>query len=209
MVRCLSQGQNQGCKPEPLAISKASKLAGNITFCRPILTNVSKRDCMAIIKIDKTAVSHLRRLAENERNSDSDHGRDMNVPVNFTMAATDPFVIALDHVTKIKVIFKLFLDGCVHEEREKFVSVFVELSDPEGNHLKTPFLMTLFLKNLKDENGNSFKKCIKLNPSSSSRVERGVRDFVAVKDFDTLLESESIVSFGVLVKQQVVEEVSS
>ena len=189
-------------KPAKLKICDSNKASERqLTLCQPILTNVATRDGMAIVKIDREAVSHLRNIGMKNRKSSSEEKTDFNITVpNFTWASTEAFTLKSENLPKINASVKIFWDGCSGKEAGKFVSVFVEISDLEGKTLEGQFVVTLFLKNLKDENGNSFKKSIKLHPSGP-RVERGVRDFVPIEQFDKLLEEESIVSFGILVKQ--------
>ena len=201
LIRYWSQEKSQGGKQECADIPETiPSVEETFTICPPILTNVATRDGMAIVKIDSEAITHLRKLTRSKDNSDGKilPGFLVSSPLNW--ATTEAFALKLENLPKINASVKIFWDGCSGEEAGKFVSVFVEISDPEGKTLEGQFVVTLFLKNLKDGKGNPFKKSIKLLPSGP-RVERGVRDFVPIEQFDKLLEEESIVSFGILVKQ--------
>lgn len=167
----------------------------------PILTNVLTKSGMAIIKTDKVAIKQCRILVREAR--ENKMGESFS---HLTCAATEPFSLSVknsrDEFTQYDVIFRVFFDGCNVDVAGKFLSVFVEISNPEGKTLETPFVVTFFLRNLKDENGKSFKKSIKMVPSPErSWVKRGIRDFVSVEDFNRLLEKESVFSFGIHIRQ--------
>ena len=173
-------------------------LTGELLIETPILTNVSTRDRMAIIKIDTEAISQCRKLIHEVKKIDK-----KGCVAHLKCATTELFTLAIKndegHVTEIDVRFKLFLDGCSEVEAGKFVSVFVEISNLESRKNASTFFVTLFLRNLKDEKGSSFKKSIKVTTTSGSRVERGIREFVSIEEFDQLMKNESIVSFGLLI----------
>ena len=127
----------------------------NFELCTPVLTNVLTRNRMAIIKLDPEAVFQLRALARNSGIIDQ-RSKD-----HLTWATTDPFTLEYfqqDHMIKIDVIFKLFLDGC-SEEAGKFISVFVEIYPHEKNRTEIPMKVAIFLKGTGDTAKHCFKKC--------------------------------------------------
>ena len=162
---------------------------------------------MAIIKIDRQAVSQCRILAEHD-------GKTFREPQNhLKFAATEPFSLLVkppqgDGIN-YDVILKIFLNGCSDREEGKYVSVFLEISRNDGQTMENPLMATLFLRNMKDDKGNSFRRCIKID-ASGDKVERGMKNFVSVQDFDILLVKDYVISFGLLITQcsEIVKEVS-
>ena len=165
----------------------------------PVLTDVTTRDAMAIIKIEARSIMQLRSLIQEVRKLNSKE------PLSHLRCViTDSFSLEVKNdeclPAKYDLIFKIYPDGCYSEEDEKkYVSVFVSITSCDGTTSGIPLVVTLFLRNLKDEAGDSFKRSMKLTPVDSA-VERGIRDFVSVQDFDKILEKDPIISFGVLIR---------
>ena len=101
-------------------------------------------------------------------------------------------------MTPITAIIKMYWNGCT-QQQHKFLSIYVTI--PESNPpIKTTLYISLFVKNIKDAKGQSLKKSFKLTPSNH-KLEGGIREFLPLTTFDTLLQHDSIVTFGVLIKK--------
>ena len=186
--------------------SFAAEGASSIVFGTPILTNVITRNDMAIIKVDHAAIMMLKQLCRKNQQFSK-----LEDPGFFSMqfkhASTKQFQLSLGSENDvINATFKLFVNGCSSSEEGKFVSVFVEIS-PKNSQKATlgPFIVTVFLKNLKDESGASYKRSFKMIPDANQwlAMERGLREFVHVDDFDRCLEKEEMggnLVFGVMVQ---------
>lgn len=166
-------------------------------ICSPKLTCVATKNGMAIIKIDRKALVHLQKFA-GLRNADAETSQ-TGYEDELKIASTNVFQLEPDGYTKIDVKFKLLLNEHIDEKKERSVSVFTEICDPDKITLKTSFAVTFFLRNIKAENGKSFKKRIKLS-STSFRIERGIVNFIPQRDINKILDEHSTLCFGILIE---------
>ena len=179
----------------PTSITEMNELfLQRLYFCSPVLTSVATKNGMAIIKIGREALFHLQRIAKV--NGDDAKNCSRRNKDKLITASTNVFKLKPDPDTQLDVRFKISF--C--KDAGNYVSVFVEICDPEQNHFKSPFAATFFLRNMKDENGHSFKKRIKLS-STGSRIERGIVNFLPQNDFNHIRDEHSIISFGILIER--------
>ena len=150
--------------------------------CIPTLTNVTTRKGMAIIKIDQQAVILLRQYHQTINDSKSKG--------YLTWATTEPFTLELfwsDHVIKIDVTFKLFLDTCFEGKTGKFVSVFMEISPHEKFEGGVQLLVTVFLKESGFPGPDTFKKRFTVKEKRQFPVTTGLKQFMDVESFNRML----------------------
>ena len=174
-----------------------------ISFETPVLTNVVTKKGMAIIKVDHEAIMMLRQLSR-QNNQPWNNKSSMQCK----HASTEPFSLTLGQPDEvINVTFKLYVDGCSSAPKDagKYVSIFLEISPNDPNMTLRPLVVTLFLKNLKDaDNGKSYKRCFKiLDAPGGFPVERGLKEFLNMADFEKCLENEKnggTLAFGVMVQ---------
>ena len=160
-----------------------------ITLSPPILTKVTTSGGMAIIKLDKIAVTHLRTAA-------FPHPFHRHY---YHWATTGLLNLQPRELPPVRATVKIYWNGCSKQENNKFLSIFVEIQDPDNNPLPTPFIVKLFFKNFKNKNGESMRRSFRLTPSGN-RIEGGIRDFLPLKIFNAALDKDNIVSFGLLIK---------
>ena len=94
-----------------------------LTFSPPILTKVTTRSGMTIIKLDKIAVTHLR-MAGLPHPFHSHYYR---------WATTGTLDIQPREMPPLRATVKIYWNGCSKQENNKFLSYFVEIQDPENN----------------------------------------------------------------------------
>ena len=111
-----------------------------LTLSPPILTKVTTRSGMAIIKLDKIAVTHLRTAG---------------LPHPFHRhyhhwATTGPLDLQPRELPPLRATDKCYWNGCSKQENNNFLSIFVEIQDPDLNPLPNPFIVQLFFINFKN-----------------------------------------------------------
>ena len=107
-----------------------------ITLSPPILTKVSTRGGMVLIKLDQIAVTHLRTAG-------------LPHPFHrsyYHWATTGPLDLQPLELPPLIATVKIYWNGCSKQETNKFVSVFVEIRDPDRTPLSTPSLYGYFTK---------------------------------------------------------------
>ena len=161
-----------------------------LTLSSPILTKVSTRGGMVLIKLDQIAVTHLRTAG-------LPHPFHRNY---YNWATTGPLDLQRLEVPPLNATVKVHWNGCSKQETNKFVSVFVEIRDPDRKILSTPFIVRLFYKNFKNKNGQSLHRSFKLTPSGNS-IEGGIKDFLLLTNFNATLAKDNIVTFEILIKR--------
>ena len=161
-------------------------------FCTPVLTNVCTKKCMAIVKIDKQAWEHLKTLL-----STVNHDAETYYPPDEKLVAeTRAFKLLIDHVGELEVTFRLFLNAIDGKEKPERISVSVGVTHPYKEDLKNSFIVTIFLNNLMDKDGKTFKKRMKMSPSGF-RVERMIKNFVLMETIDEVINENLMIGFGV------------
>ena len=128
-------------------------LDSTVGFCTPIFTNTCIRECMAIIKIDKEAFAHLKAFAAvivSEQKPES--------CVDSKTLAKSCFNLQCEHVGAIEVTFKLILEPMGETRVGESLSVSVELVDPNKKELKGPFILSVYLENIKRKDKKLLKK---------------------------------------------------
>ena len=161
-----------------------------ITLSPPILTKVSTRGGMVLIKLDQIAVTHLRTAG-------------LPHPFHrsyYHWATTGPLDLQPLELPPLIATVKIYWNGCSKQETNKFVSIFVAIRDPDHKPLSTPLIVRLFYKNFKNKNGQSLHRSFKLTPSGNS-IEGGIKDFLPLTIFNATLAKDNIVSFGILIKR--------
>ena len=151
---------------------------------------------MAIIKIDKQAWKQLQVLV-SMMNQDPE----MNFCSNLKLAAkTSAFKLLVEQVGEMQVTFRLHFGAMCQGGEMKSLSVAVEVAHPNEEDLKRPFIVTIFLKNLKMQDGKSFKKVMKMTPSGFL-VERLLRNFISMEELSDVFDENSMIHFGIHIRQ--------
>ena len=166
-----------------------------VGFCPPVLTNTCIRECMAIIKIDKKAFEHLKAFAAFVSEQEPE------LCVNSKTVAKSCFNLQCEHVGEIEVTFKLILESMGKTTLGENLSVSVELVDPNKKELPGPFVLSVYLKNVKSEDEKTFKRQMKISPSGY-RVERAMKYLISTYSINQFFEKESKLRIGVCIQQQ-------
>ena len=96
---------------------------------------------MAIIKLDKIAVTNLRTAG-------------LPHPFHrlyYHWATTGPLDLQPRGLSPLRVTVKIYWNGCYKQENNKFLSIFVEIQDSDHKPLPTPFIVKLFFKKFKQK----------------------------------------------------------
>ena len=169
--------------------SSSSSTKHQLVLSPPILTDIVTRDGMTIIKLDSLAINHLRTAGNTNDNN----------PHYYHWATTGPVKIKPIGMPKIKVTIKMYWNGCTQQTSNKFLSIFILIDD-----YKSPITDTLYIslstKNIKNEDGQSMKKSFKILPSTH-RMEGGIKEYLPLSMFDSILQRDSVVTFGILIKK--------
>ena len=125
-----------------------------LTLSPPTLAKVSTIGGMERIKLDQIAVTHLRtaRLP---------HPFHRNY---YHWATTEPFDLQPLELPPLLATVTIYWNGCSKQESNKFVSVFVEIREPDRKIFSISFLVRLFYRNFKNKNGQSPHRNSKLTP---------------------------------------------
>ena len=171
-------------------------LDSTVGFCTPILTNTCIRECMAIIKIDKEAFAHLKAFAaviviEQEP----------ELCVDSKTLAKSCFNLQCKHVGAIEVTFKLILEPMEETRFGESLSVSVELVDPNKRELKGPFILSVYLENVKRKDEKTFRRQTKITPAGY-RVERAMRNLFLTETIDQFFEKQSMLRIGFCIQRQ-------
>ena len=124
-------------------------LDSTVGFCTPILTNTCIRECMAIIKIDKKAFAHLKAFAAVIVSE-----QEPELCVDSKTLAKSCYNLQCEHVGEIEVTFKLILEPTGETKSGESLSVSVELVDPNKRELRGPFILSVYLENVKKKMKN-------------------------------------------------------
>ena len=103
----------------------------------PILTKMTSRSDIAIIKLDKIAVTHLRTAGPLH-------------PFHrhyYHWATTGPLDLQHRERPPLRATVTIYSNGCSKQENNRFLSIFVEIKAPNHEPLPTPFNVKLFFKN--------------------------------------------------------------
>ena len=168
-----------------------------VGFCTPIFTNTCIRECMAIIKIDKKAFVHIKAFAAvivSEQKPE--------LCVDSKTLAKSCFNLQSEHVGAIEVTFKLILEQMGETRVGESLSVSVELVDPNKKELKGPFILSVYLENIKRKDEKTFGKTLrrqmKITPAGY-RVERAMRNLILTETIDQFFEKQSMLRIGVCI----------
>ena len=161
-----------------------------LTLSPPIFTKVSTRGAMVLIKLDQIAVTSLRTVG-------LPHPFHRNY---YHWATNGPLHLQPLELPPLFATVKIYWNGCSKQETNKFLSVFVEIRDPDCKILSTRFIVRLFYKNFGNKNGQSLHRSFKVTPSGNS-IEGGIKDFLPLTIFNAFLVKDNIVTFGILIKQ--------
>ena len=171
-------------------------LDSTVGFCTPILTNTCIRECMAIIKIDKEAFAHLKAFAAVIVSE-----QEPELCVDSKTLAKSCFNLQCEHVGAIEVTFKLILEPMGETRVGENLSASVELVDPNKRELKGPFILSVYLENIKRKDEKTFRRQMKITPAGY-RVERAMRNLSLTETIDQFFENQSMLRIGVCIQRQ-------
>ena len=171
-------------------------LDSTVGFCTPILTNTCIRECMAIIKIDREAFAHLKAFAAVIVSE-----QEPELCVDSKTLAKSCFNLQCKHVGAIEVTFKVILEPMGETRFGESLSVSVELVDPNKRELKGPFILSVYLENVKRKDEKTFRRQTKITPAGY-RVERAMRNLFLTETIDQFFEKQSMLRIGVCIQRQ-------
>ena len=108
---------------------------------------------MTIIKIDKEAIEHLKAFAAIIVSE-----QEPKLCVYSKFLAESCFNLLCEHVGEIEVTFKLILEPMLEARFGESLSVSVELVDPNKKELKDPFILSVYLKDVKSKDEKTFRR---------------------------------------------------
>ena len=172
-------------------------LDSTVGFHTPILTNTCTRECMAIIKIDKVAFEHLKAFAAIIVSE-----QEPKLCVYSKTLAKSCFNLQCEHVGEIEVTFKLILEPMLEASFSESLPVSVELVNPNKKELKDPFILSVYLKDVKSKDEKkTFRRQMKITPAGY-RVERAMKQFIFTETIDQFFEKQSMLRIGVCIRRQ-------
>ena len=102
---------------------------------------------------------------------------------------------------EIEVTFKLILEPTGETKSGESLSVSVELVDPNKKELKSPFILSVYLENVKKKDEKIFRKQKKITPAGY-RVERAMKNIILIETIDQFFEKQSMLRIGVCIQRQ-------
>ena len=81
------------------------------------------------------------------------------------------------------------------------LSASVELVDPNKRELKGPFILSVYLENIKRKDEKTFRRQMKITPAGY-RVERAMRNLILTETIDQFFEKQSMLRIGVCIQPQ-------
>ena len=171
-------------------------LDSTVGFCTPILTNTCIRECMAIIKTDKEAFAHLKAFAAVIVSE-----QEPELCVDSKTLAESCFNLQCKHVGAIEVTIKLILEPMGETWFGESLSVSVELVDPNKRELKGPFILSVYLENVKRKDEKIFRRQMEVTPAGY-RVEPAIGNLMLIDTIDHFFEKQSMLRIGVCIQRQ-------
>ena len=83
----------------------------------------------------------------------------------------------------------------------EILSVSVELVDPNEKELKGPFILSVFLKDVKSRDEKTSRRQMKITPAGY-RVERAMKHLIFTETIDQFFEKQSMLRIGVCIQRQ-------
>ena len=81
------------------------------------------------------------------------------------------------------------------------LSVSVELVDPNKKELKGPFILSVYLKDVKSKDDKTFRRQMKITPAGYC-VERAMKQLILTEAIDQFFEKQSMLRIGVCIQRQ-------
>ena len=81
------------------------------------------------------------------------------------------------------------------------LTVSVELMDPNKKELKGPFILSVYLKDVKSENDKTFWRQMKITPAGYC-VQRALKQLIFTETIDQFFEKQSMLRIGVCIQRQ-------
>ena len=111
------------------------------------------------------------------------------------------FNLQCEHVGEIEVTFKLILEPMGETRSGESLSISVELVDPKKSELKVPFILLVYLENVKRKDVKTFRRQMKITPAGY-RVVRAMKNLISTETIDQFFEKQSMLRFGVCIQRQ-------
>ena len=112
-----------------------------LTLSPTILTKVTTRSGMAIFKLDKIAVTHLRTAG-------------LAHPFHrhyYHWSTTGLLDLQPREMAPFRVAVKIYWNGCYKQKNNKCLSIFAENQEPDHKPLLTPFIVKLFVQKFQNQ----------------------------------------------------------